>query len=144
MNKPLQATKLREGFQPEGAQAAPLAVAPNPSDPQAEPETWPLKVKLMHSVIRDPSKPGDEIRELSFRQPTAGDINRCGNPCRVDSNGDLQVDEKKMTMIMANLSGVLSPLLDQMDARDWSTCRWRLQRFFLPDWAQVFQGTPTS
>ena len=147
MNQPVR----REGFQqdvdphPQGRRAPAAAPAPAPApaaDAPAE-ETWPIVIKLLHKPIRDPSEPED-IRELSFRQPTAGDINRCGNPCRIDSNGDLQIDERKMTLIMANLSGVLSPILEQMDARDWATCRWRLQGFFLPDWEQVFQVQKTT
>jgi hypothetical protein len=141
MNQPVR----REGFVTIGEelpQAAPSAAA-KPAPAPAPAETWPIKVKLMHKAIRDPSEPED-IRELSFRQPTAGDINRCGNPCRIDGNGDLQVDERKMTLIMGQLSGVLSPILEQMDARDWATCRWRLQSFFLPDWEQVFQVKKTT
>jgi hypothetical protein len=139
MNQPIR----REGFQqdverPQQARPAPAAPAP-----AAAAEVWPIKVKLLHKALRDPSEPED-IRELSFRQPTAGDINRCGNPCRIDGNGDLQIDERKMTLIMAQLSGVLSPILEQMDARDWATCRWRLQNFFLPDWEQVFQVPKTT
>ena len=140
MNKPA----MREGFVLDKEPVAPVeatqSVAPALPDLVEE---WPIKIKLQHSKISDPSRPG-LIQELTFRQPTAGDINRCGNPCRIDNNGDLQVDERKMTLIMANLSGVLSPILEQMDARDWSTCRWRLQRFFLPDWAQVFPGSPKT
>ena len=94
-------------------------------------ETWPVRVKLIHKPIRNNN--GQEIHEMVFREPTGGDINRCGNPCRIDQNGDVVIDERKMHLIMANLSGILSPLLDTLHPRDWNSCAYRLRNFFLPD-----------
>ena len=99
--------------------------------PPARTEQWPIVVRLLHKPIR--GNQNEEITQLSFREPTGGDINRCGNPCRINFEGDVVIDEKKMSLIMANLSGVLSPLLDRMDPRDWSSCAYRLRGFFLPD-----------
>jgi hypothetical protein len=94
-------------------------------------ETWPIKVKLIHKSVRD--NKGVELKELSFRQPTGGDINRCGMPVRIDMNGDVQMDEHKMTLMMTALTGVMTPFLEQMDPRDWASCAYRLRNFFLPD-----------
>jgi hypothetical protein len=140
----------REGFQPASPAPAPAQqarVAQNGGNqgpvidatpaieesapPPAPVETWPIKVKLLHKPIRD--NHGTAVRELSFREPTGGDINRCGNPVRINQDGDIIIDERKMSLIMANLCGILSPLLDQMDPRDWSSCAYRLRNFFLPD-----------
>jgi hypothetical protein len=99
--------------------------------PPARIETWPIVVRLLHKPIR--GNQNEELTELRFREPTGGDINRCGNPCRINFEGDVVIDEKKMSLIMANLSGVLSPLLDRMDPRDWTSCAYRLRGFFLPD-----------
>src|SRR5262245_35409144 len=128
---------VREGFQqPNEAPTINGQVVGNP-DPGMETQPpppaplWPVKVKLLHKPIRDNN--GREVKELSFREPTGGDINRCGNPCRVDQNGDVIIDERKMSLIMANLSGILSPLLDTMDPRDWNSCAYRLRGFFLPE-----------
>jgi hypothetical protein len=38
-----------------------------------------------------------------------------------------------MMRVMAALSGVLLPLLEPMDTRDWNSCAYRLRNFFLPD-----------
>jgi len=128
MNKP-----VREGFVAEPVDAvedvAPIeAPAPEPERPA---EQWPIKVKLIHKPIRD--NKGNELRELSFRQPTGGDINRWGMPVRIDIHGDVQMDERKMTMMMTALTGVMTPFLESMDPRDWSSCAYRLRNFFLPD-----------
>jgi tail assembly chaperone E/41/14-like protein len=150
----MQARPKREGFQTsggaQGASQSPepargmngpatpvidAAAEPAPgieSSPPPEPvETWPIKVKLLHRPIRN--NQGELVKELTFREPTGGDINRCGNPCRINLDGDVVIDEKKMSLIMANLSGILSPLLDGMDPRDWNSCAYRLRNFFLPE-----------
>jgi len=119
----------REGFveetEPVVAQTQAAPVSP------LDLETWPINVKLLHKSIRD--NKGNQVKELSFREPTGGDINRYGNPVRIDQNGDVLIDEKKMTMIMSSLSGILLPFIEQMDPRDWNSCAYRLRSFFLPD-----------
>lgn len=133
MNKP-----IREGFVADERAAKPDdvvidAVAEPIAPPAPEPyvETWPIKVKLTRKPIRD--NKGIEIKELSFRQPTGADINRYGLPVRIDVNGDVLMDERKMTLMMTALSGVMTPFLETMDPRDWSSCAYRLRNFFLPD-----------
>jgi Phage tail assembly chaperone proteins, E, or 41 or 14 len=119
----------REGFVGDETQPEPKPAAlPEPSEP---PETWPIRVRLLHRAIRD--NKGEEVRELSFREPSGADINRYGNPVRINQEGDVVIDERKMTLIMAALTGILSPLLERMDPRDWNSCAYRLRGFFLPD-----------
>lgn len=133
-----QQVRRREGFvkddprakpepagEPEAVPAPDAGAAPQPVD------VWPIKVKLLHRKIM--GNKNETLDELSFREPTGGDINRVGNPVRIDSVGEIVIEERKMTLMMATLSGVLSPLLDQMDPRDWNSCAYRLRRFFLPD-----------
>jgi hypothetical protein len=141
---------VREGFQSAtgGAQPQPRvmqnggAAGTGPiidATPTQEPQVaspppvdqFPITVKLLYRPILGNNR--EELTSLTFREPTGGDINHCGNPCRVNSDGDVVIDEKKMSLIMANLSGVLSPLLDRMDPRDWNSCAYRLRNFFLPD-----------
>jgi hypothetical protein len=132
MNKPQRA----EGFirdEPAAIEApTPQAAPAQAPAPEPEPqETWPIKVRLLHRTIRD--NDGNDVKELSFRQPTGGDINRYGNPVRIDQNGDVVIDERKMTLIMTALTGIMSPLLERMDPRDWNSAAYRLRNFFLPD-----------
>jgi hypothetical protein len=130
MNVPV----AREGFQRAEPMAPQPAAAPAPEPPLPEEEfreTWPIRVKLVHKAILDQNN--KELKELLFREPTAGDINRHGNPVRLTDDYEAVIDERKMTLIMANLSGVLSPMLDKMDPRDWNSCAYRLRTFFLPE-----------
>ena len=123
----------KEGFVADEPTDDPKLPPPAPVEPPPPPptETWPIKVKLLYRPIRD--NQGAEVKELSFREPTGGDINRYGNPVRINQEGDVVIDERKMTFIMAALTGILSPLLERMDPRDWNSCAYRLRAFFLPD-----------
>jgi hypothetical protein len=135
MNKP----DKREGFvrtaEPvhNDTTAGPLLEHEPPvtETPPSPAEAWPVKVRLMHKSIRGPK--GDMLNELSFREPTGGDINRYGNPCMVDQNGDVVILDRKMTTMIAVLSGVLQPFIETMDPRDWNSCAYRLRGFFIPD-----------
>jgi len=130
MNKPTR----HEGF----VEAEPVVepneqpAAPAEEIPEGRPaEEWPVKVKLLHRPIRGVK--GEMIHELSFREPTGGDINRYGNPCHVNQEGDVVILERKMSTMMAALSGVLPPMIDLLDPRDWASAAYRLRGFFLPD-----------
>lgn len=119
---------------PPRAAAAPQ-IEPSPAEQQepspTEGENWPIKVKLLYRPIRN--NKNEEIREVLLREPRAGDINRYGNPVRVNQEGDVVIDERKMTYIMSALTDILPPFIEMMDPRDWNSVAYRLRRFFLPD-----------
>ena len=85
MNKP-----TREGFVDDSAPIELKDVTPKVPEPEFEPEApspeevpeWPMVIKLLHKPIQ---KSRTEIlHELTFREPTALDIIKCGgNPCRI-------------------------------------------------------------
>jgi hypothetical protein len=131
----------REGFvEDRGAKTIepPNPVSHPPPEIEASPAdiepledtTWPIVVKLSFKSIRN--NKGESVNELSFREPKGGDINRYGNPVRMNSQGDWVIEERKMHYIMAALADILPPFLDQMDPRDWNFCAYELMRFFLP------------
>ena len=130
----------REGFVSAGepldeseVSAGPVIENQLPPAPDPEPfkETWPIKVKLLHKPVRGPK--GDMVNELTFREPTGGDINRYGNPCIVDQFGDVIILDRKMITMIAVLSGILQPFIETMDPRDYNSCAYRLRGFFIPD-----------
>lgn len=155
----LKQPKLREGFQPLEAPTPPLEPPqsappqqPLPSQLKSEPpamepplseydqvrrdiatnaDTWPITVQLLYRPIRNDK--GEEINSLTFREPRASEINKIGNPTRMLWDGEIIIEERKMTYIMGALCGVLPPLLEAMDPRDWNSCALRLRKFFLPD-----------
>jgi hypothetical protein len=129
----------REGFvkNTEPLPETPVAATPLPPIIDDEPEViepvkevWPIKVRLLHRGVRQGA---ETVHELTFREPTGGDINRCGNPCHVNQDGDVVILERKMTTMMSQLSGILPPFIEAMDPRDWNSCAYRLRGFFIPD-----------
>ncbi|UGY12524.1 phage tail assembly protein [Bradyrhizobium septentrionale] len=119
---------------PSGTKRAvpPPEIEPSPDEVgPLEQDEWPIIVKLIYKPIRN--NRGEDVREISLREPRAGDINRYGNPIRVNQDGDVLIDERKMSYMIAALSGVLPPFIEEMDPRDWNSCAYRLRRFFLPD-----------
>jgi hypothetical protein len=152
--------RIREGFIPEAPPltpplAPPLAAPPQPplpsqlksETPKPEPvlseadqlrkdifdsaEIWPITVQLLYRPIKNDH--GETVNTLTFREPRASEINRIGNPTRMLWDGEIIIEERKMTYIMGALCGILPPLLDAMDPRDWNSCAYRLRKFFLPD-----------
>ena len=96
--------QIREGF--VNATPLPREEPPKPPPPPPAPaeepdfgkESWPVTVRLRRPIVG--MKKDELLHELVFREPTGRDINTCGNPVRIDSNGEIQVDEKKMTQMM--------------------------------------------
>ena len=92
-----------------------------------------IVIKLTKSVIAN----GDEVMELSFREPTGADIERCGNPVLVDwipnERPKYTFDSKSMTQMLAALAVVPPSTIRQMHSRDWNTAAWSLAHFFMPD-----------
>ena len=100
-------------------------------DIKASPNPWPVTVPLLYKSIQNDK--GEEIKSLTFREPTAAEINRIGNPIRLNWENEPIVEERKMTAMMGALSRVQPVRLQQMDPRDWCNCAWILRPFFLPD-----------
>jgi Phage tail assembly chaperone proteins, E, or 41 or 14 len=140
LNKP-----EREGF--VGDAETVVYTEPPPELPPAAkaeeplPDTWPMVVKLMHRPVQR-SVAADTVKELVFREPTARDIIRAGgNPVRVevaDVTGNqvtynFRIDDAKMMRLMASLCGIVEPYLMEMDTRDYNSCAYRLQRFFIAE-----------
>lgn len=136
---------VREGFvepveEPDDiAKAAVAVVEPSPEPPLDDLPEWPMTIKLHHKPIM---KGREELKELTFREPSALDIIRAGgNPCRIEvidlAGGQVAfqpiIDDAKMMRLMANLAGLLEPQLQKMDTRDYNSCAHRLRRFFLPE-----------
>jgi hypothetical protein len=107
-----------------------IAKSPSEEDLLVE-DKWPIVVKLLYKPVTNNT--GERVQELSFREPRGGDINRYGNPVRINQDGDVMIDERKMHFMMAALADILPPFLESMDPRDWNSCAYRLRRFFLPD-----------
>jgi hypothetical protein len=94
----------------------------------------PITVKLRKPIKANED---DDVRELIFREPNGGDIERAGNPVLVDVfSGDtvkLSFDEKKMTAMMSRLAAVPPSSIRMLHPKDWNSIAWQLVPFFTPD-----------
>ena len=101
--------------------------------PKANGAVSPLMIHLRKPIIAN----GDEVKELTFREPTAADIERVGNPVNIDMlSGDtpkLTFDAKAMTQMMSVLAAVPPSAIRQLHPRDWNSAAWTLASFFMPD-----------
>jgi hypothetical protein len=110
----------------------PPEIEPSPAEqPPHQFDEWPMVVELLNKPIRN--NKGETIKTLRLREPRAGDINRYGNPVRINTEGDVVFEERKMTYMIAALSDVLVPFIEEMHPRDWNTVAMKLRNFFLPD-----------
>ena len=110
----------------------PPEIEPSPAElPPQTTSDWPMTVKLINKPIKN--NRGEKVNEITLREPRAGDINRYGNPVRFNSEGDPVYDERKMTYMIAALSDILPPFIEDMHPRDWNTVALKLRNFFLPD-----------
>ena len=78
--------------------------APSPQVAAAPPGS--IVVGLRKTVIAN----GDETKELVFREPTAGDIEYCGNPVDIDMAADppkISFNTKSMTQMMARTTSAV-------------------------------------
>ena len=89
----------------------------------------PIVIKLRNKIIAN----GEEVDEITFREPTAADIERVGNPVNIDPEYKVTFDSKAMTQMMSILAAVPPSTIRQMKTKDWNTAAWSLASFFLPD-----------
>jgi hypothetical protein len=67
---------------------------------------------------------GDEVSELTFREPTAADIEICGSPVTYNAVAEegqkrTQLDHKAMFAMMSRLATVPPSTIRQMNSIDW-------------------------
>jgi Phage tail assembly chaperone proteins, E, or 41 or 14 len=94
---------------------------------------------LGHTLSKPIRAHGEEVRYLEWREPTAGDIERAGNPIVVDFFGEkpsLTFNEKKMSAMISELCRIPPSSVRQLTAGDWNSIAWKLVRFFMPKVAE--------
>jgi hypothetical protein len=99
---------------------------------EAVPQEWNGLLSLRKPI----NAFGDPVMEIKFREPTAGDIERIGNPITIalyENNPKMHFEAQTMTMMMAHLAGVPPSTIRQMHPRDWNNGAWKLANFFMPD-----------
>src|SRR5262245_53201076 len=84
----------------------------------APPPPWNGKLPLRKKVVAN----GEEVDELTFREPTGGDIERIGCPIVLsvfEAQPKPIYDGAVMTAMMAHLAAVPPSTIRHLDPRDW-------------------------
>jgi hypothetical protein len=79
---------------------------------------------------------GETVMEITFREPTGGDIERIGNPITVglyENQPKMHFEAQTMTLMMAHLAGVPPSTIRSLHPKDWENGAWKLANFFMPD-----------
>ncbi len=100
--------------------ASPEAAAAPGAEKKNGADTADFVMKLGKPVIAH----GDEVMQLTFREPTAADIEACGSPViynafAEDGHKRTHVEHKAMFAMMSRLANVPPSTIKQMTARDW-------------------------
>ena len=105
------------------------AKAPAQEAPKQPEGPWIGKLPLRRKV----NAHGEMVNELTFREPTGGDIADVGNPIIPGATGRLQFDGPIMTEMMARLAVVTPKTIRDLHPRDWTNGAYMIAHFFLPD-----------
>jgi hypothetical protein len=101
--------------------------------PPKKPEKWIGRLPLRKPVVANENR---NCTELTFREPTGGDIETVGCPIILsvfEAQPKPVFDGPIMTGMMAQLAGVPPSTIRQMDPRDWQNGAMMLFHFFVPD-----------
>ena len=103
-------------------------------EPKVNGAMWPMVIKLRKKVQ---GGDGEEVDELKFREPTASDIERCGDPVTIDfmssDTPKLTYNEKSMSAMMSLLANVPPSTIRKMNTKDYENAKIMLTGPFMPD-----------
>jgi hypothetical protein len=75
------------------------------------------------------------LKQLKFREPTGGDMMQFGDrwPVQIDwTTGNVTPNAPAMAAVMSLLAAVPPSTIKAMTGKDFSTCSFALQSFFVP------------
>ena len=90
---------------------------------------------------------GETITRIAFREPTAGDVLRVGNPVtKFDfEDNSIAFDEKKAFAMVSRLSNLpIEGSLETMTSNDAVNCFYGIARFFIPGLRTRPAKTPST
>lgn len=93
---------------------------------------WPKVLKLRKAVPAN----GEDVTELTFREPTVDDIIRCGDPVRLDYfSGEPKIvyNDSAVSAMMSTLAAVPPSTIKKLAMKDWKNGRLMLTIPFLED-----------
>lgn len=98
-----------------------------------------VEVANPNEIVVDLEQPvqahGEMLKKMTFRKPTGGDLMAMGTgyPIIIDwSTGGMMPNPAVMGQMMSQLAAVPPSTIKAMSAEDFSTCAFKLMRFFPP------------
>lgn len=76
---------------------------------------------------------GEELKELTFREPTGKDIRKNGWPYTMSAGGNVILSGPVVAAYIQDLAGVNPAAVDSMHPTDVNTAGWKIAGFFLAD-----------
>jgi Phage tail assembly chaperone proteins, E, or 41 or 14 len=73
---------------------------------------------------------GEKMDKLVFREPTAADVQACGNPFMFTTDGDTKVDTKAVFKMAERLAGVPASTIGALSVRDFNEVQAAVCGFF--------------
>lgn len=73
---------------------------------------------------------GEELRELTLREPTGKDLRTLGLPFTVSASGQVNPDSGALARHIGVLAGIPPSSVDQLSATDFMTCTVAVLGFF--------------
>ena len=99
------------------------------------PYTPPENPFYTHTLSKPFPYMGEELLEISLREPTSGDLMRIGHPVKYDlrfSPPDLSFDDEKSFKMIAALAGMSVAPLEKLSPGDAISLQWAMAKFFIP------------
>jgi hypothetical protein len=88
--------------------------------------------------LRAPIKAqGQELQELTFREPTGVDLAAIGMPFTVGQDGGLNIATAPMARMMARLANIPPSSIGQLSAPDWMAAAMEVLGFFATETPQT-------
>lgn len=104
-------------------------------DTAIKPETKKPEPAFVHELERAIQAHGEEVKTLTFREPTARDLLNIGNPVifNMFASPPIVTHEPNIMLAMLSRLGNVPPSsIEQLTTRDLIDCSWGITRFFLP------------
>jgi len=93
-------------------------------------------IPMEHRLQKPIRANGEDVQVLRWREPTAGDIERAGNPIALEFNGTdfptMSFNEKKMNNMISVLCAIPPSSVKMIPAGEWQAIAYKLSRFFMP------------
>jgi hypothetical protein len=110
-------------------------------EPPAEAEAPAKTTDIVIELTKPVQAHGELLKKMKFREPTGADMMQFGErwPVQIDwTSGQVTPNPAVMSAVMSTLAAVPPSTIKMMSGKDFTTCAFALQSFFVPG-AQAMQ-----